>query len=175
MRKTKLKTAALYSSKRGTSKDLDVETYISTDNLLQNKKGVTTATGLPPNGSSFPKYEIGDILISNIRPYLKKIWFANRGGTCSADVLVLSALEEYLPKYLYYSLFRDEFFDHAMKGAKGTKMPRGDKNQILEFEISELPYNDQEIIVKILSTIDDKIVLNEKINDNLPHNYFTLT
>jgi type I restriction enzyme, S subunit len=167
MEKTKLKNAAIYSSKRGAITDLDIETYISTDNLLQNKKGVTVASGIPPNGSSFPKYKASDILISNIRPYLKKIWLADRSGTCSSDVLVLSAQKGYHPKYIYYSLFRDEFFDHAMKGAKGTKMPRGDKNQILEFEISEFPFSTQEKIVKILSVIDDKIALNDKINDNL--------
>jgi type I restriction enzyme S subunit len=175
MEKIKLKKVISYSTKRGGSKELDIDTYVTTDNLLQNKKGITIANSLPPNGESFPKYKVDDILISNIRPYLQKIWFADREGTCSSDVLVISVQKDFASKFVYYTLFKDDFFKHMMKGVKGTKMPRGDKNQILEFEIPDFTFPTQTKIANILSCIDNKIKLNEKINDNLPNNYFTFT
>ena len=167
MKKIKLKSAVSYSKLRSNIKDLSIETYITTDNLLQNKLGVKIANSLPPNGDSFPKYKNGDILVSNIRPYLKKIWYSNREGICSSDVLTFETKIYFSPKFIYYNLFQDVFFEHMMKGAKGTKMPRGEKSQILEFEIPDFSLSIQEKIAEFLSTIDNKIQVNNKINDNL--------
>ena len=167
VKKNKLKDVVFYSSERGNYNELDVETYVTTDNLLQDKSGLKKAVSLPLNGKTFPKYKPDDILVSNIRPYLKKIWYSNREGICSSDVLTFSVNKAYLPKFIYYNLFRDEFFDHMMHGAKGTKMPRGDKKQILEYEIPDFPFDNQLKIASILTSIDEKIKLNNKINDNL--------
>ncbi len=167
MKKIKLKNVVIYSKLRSNYKDLNLETYITTDNLLQNKLGVKIANGLPPNGDSFPKYKNGNILVSNIRPYLKKIWFANRIGICSSDVLTFETQTGFSSKFVYYNLFQDVFFEHMMKGAKGTKMPRGEKSQILEFEMPDFSLSVQEKIAEFLSSIDSKIELNNKINDNL--------
>lgn len=167
MNKINLETAIVYSSKRGGSQELYVDNYITTDNLLQNKAGVTLATNLPPNGNYFSKYEEGDVLISNIRPYLKKIWYANREGLCSSDILVLTSKIKFHSKFIYYNLHQDAFFNHMMNGAKGTKMPRGDKGQILKFQIPDLPFPTQQKIAAVLSALDDKIELNNKINAEL--------
>ncbi|WP_144892054.1 restriction endonuclease subunit S [Flavobacterium tiangeerense] len=156
-----------YSKKRINSEKVTLENFISTDNILQNKLGITQASNLPPNGQAMPLYEQEDILIANIRPYLKKIWFANKSGGCSSDVLVLEAKSGYFPKYVYYNLFKDDFFDHVMKGSKGTKMPRGDKNQILDFLIPDFEFSIQQKIAKVLSDLDAKIELNNKINAEL--------
>jgi len=167
MRKTNLGKAVSYSNERGKSRDLSIETYVTTDNLLQNRSGIKEANSLPSVGDTFAKYSKEDILVSNIRPYLKKIWFAEREGLCSSDVLVFSTRGGFASKFIYYCLFQDEFFDHMMKGSKGTKMPRGDKNQILNFEIPDIPLNTQIKISEVLAVIDEKIALNDKINDNL--------
>ncbi|MQL46466.1 restriction endonuclease subunit S, partial [Escherichia coli] len=92
---------------------------------------------------------------SNIRPYLKKIWFANRSGICSSDVLTFETKPGFSSKFIYYNLFQDAFFEHMMKGAKGTKMPRGEKSQILEFEIPDFSLYVQEKIAEFLSSIDN--------------------
>ena len=167
MKKIKLKNVVYYSKMRSNYKDLNLETYITTDNLLQNKLGIKIANSLPPSGDSFPKYKNENILVSNIRPYLKKIWFANRSGICSSDVLTFETQTGFSSKFIYYNLFQDVFFEHMMKGAKGTKMPRGEKSQILEFEIPDFSLSVQEKIAEFLSSIDNKIQLNNKINDNL--------
>jgi len=167
MVKTKLKNAVSYSKERITYKELTVETYISTDNLLQNKLGVEKIKQLPASTNNTPKYNAGDILVSNIRPYLKKIYYAKCSGGVSADVLTLKTNSGYDSKFIYYSLFQDAFFEHMMSGSKGTKMPRGDKNQILEFEIPSYNFYKQQKIASVLSALDDKIELNNKINAEL--------
>ncbi len=163
----KLSNAVTYSKGRIASKDVSLETFITTDNILQNKGGISIATNLPPSEGAMPLYKPNDILIANIRPYLKKIWFSNRTGGCSADVLVLDVKKEFDPKFIFYSLFRDDFFDHVMRGSKGTKMPRGDKDQILNFLIPNLALSTQQQIASVLSAIDAKIELNNRINAEL--------
>lgn len=148
-----------------TSRTCNIENYISTENMLPNKGGITFPSNIP-NGSAIA-YQLGDVLISNIRPYFQKIWLANCNGACSADVLCIRANEKANSKYLYYLLSQQKFFDYVMSGAKGCKMPRGDKSQIMQWQISLPPLAEQKRIADILSAIDDKIELNRRINANL--------
>jgi type I restriction enzyme S subunit len=162
-----LDNAVFYSDERIAINQLTIENYISTDNLLQNKLGKVNAEKLPPQKGNVTKFSTGDILISNIRPYLKKIWLAKHDGGSSADVLTLKVKPKFDSTFVYYSLFRDDFFEYMIKGSKGTKMPRGDKNQILNFHIPEFNKTTQQKIAKVLSDLDSKIELNNKINSEL--------
>ena len=162
----KLKDICDYGKDRTEVSSLDNSTYISTENMLPNRTGVTTATTLP-TGELTPSFEIDDTLVSNIRPYFKKIWKATFSGGCSADVLVFKAKENVSKEYLYYVLADDEFFKYSMATSKGTKMPRGDKTSIMNYPVKLPPLPTQQKIAAILSSLDDKIELNNKINTNL--------
>lgn len=162
-----LSKACKYSSEKIKLDELTLSSYITTDNILQNKQGVKIATNLPPQGNSFPKYNAGNILVGNIRPYLRKIWYADNDGGCSADVLVFDVKKGFYPEFVYYTMFQDDFFIHTMKGSKGTKMPRGDKNQIMEYQIPDIDFNSQKKIASVLSALDTKIALNNRINAEL--------
>lgn len=155
-----------YGKDRIEVSSLDNSNYISTENMLPNRAGITTATTLP-TGEYTPSFEIDDTLVSNIRPYFKKIWKATFSGGCSADVLVFKAKENVSKEYLYYVLADDEFFKYSMTTSKGTKMPRGDKTSIMNYPIKLPPLPTQQKIAAILSSLDDKIELNNKINTNL--------
>lgn len=158
---------AYYSNERVCTSQLNLSSYVTTDSLLANKQGKCNSVNLPPNGNTCTRFKRGDILIANIRPYLKKIWLADIDGGCSTDVLVFKSKEGFLPNFLYYALSRDDFFEHSMKGSTGTKMPRGDKDHILEFLIPDFEYKLQEKISQVLSVLDAKITLNKKINIEL--------
>lgn len=145
---------------------LDEDTYISTENMIPNKGGVKKASSLPTI-SQTQSFSTGDVLVSNIRPYFKKIWFAEYDGGCSNDVLVLRAKEGVSKRFLYYVLADDTFFDYSMTKSKGTKMPRGDKTAIMEYEAPKFTYEEQERIAEILGVLDRKIRLNTDINNNL--------
>lgn len=147
------------------STNISSERYISTENMLPNKGGVCEAANVP--SGTVIEYKVGDILISNIRPYFQKIWRADRNGGCSADVLCIRAKENVDSKYLYYLLSQQAFFDYVMSGAKGCKMPRGDKKQIMQWPVTLPPLDEQRRIAGILGALDDKIELNRRINANL--------
>ena len=138
--------------------DIASETYITTDNMLQNKLGVIPFVG-EANISSITEYKKDDILISNIRPYLKKIWFADKEGGCSKDVLVLRSVDasKYLPKYIFYMVRRDAFFDYVMEGKKGVKMPRGNKEDIQKYRIPIPPIEEQRRIVSKIEALELEI------------------
>ena len=144
---------------------LDENTYISTENMMPNKGGITKASTLPAILQT-QSFSIGDVLVSNIRPYFKKIWLAEYNG-CSNDVLVFRARNGVSNRFLYYVLADDAFFDYSMTTSKGTKMPRGDKDAIMKYDVPNFKYEEQEKIAAILGALDDKIELNQKINDNL--------
>lgn len=158
---------AVYENEKIKCVDLDADTYVGTDNLLQDKRGVQKAVYVPKNGT-VNKYSADNILISNIRPYLKKIWFADKTGGSSPDVLNLKVVDDaFEPGFVYYSLFRDDFFKHMMRGSKGTKMPRGDKDHVMEFVIPDIAKRDQVRISALLSLLDKKIQNNTKICQEL--------
>lgn len=161
-----LKQVAHYSKERIDSSLLNKENYIGTDNLLQNKQGKQKSTYVPTDGT-VTKYNPNDTLVANIRPYLKKIWFANGSGGASSDVLTFKVKSGYDPRFFYYSIFRDEFFDHMMLGSKGTRMPRGSKIQILEYPVPDIELEEQRRIAKTLSILDSKIDLNNHISREL--------
>ena len=146
--------------------ELDYRTYISTENMLPNKGGITDASSLPTTIQT-QAFMTGDVLVSNIRPYFKKIWFADFDGGCSNDVLVFRAKEGVNKRFLYYVLADDTFFDYSMATSKGTKMPRGDKTSIMQYEVPNFSFENQEKIAGMLEALDKKIQLNNKINNNL--------
>lgn len=141
--------------------------YVTTDSLLPNKEGRCVAQNLPPQKCALTHYKCGDVLVANIRPYLKKIWFADREGGASADVLVFRAKSGHSQEFLYASLLQDSFYDYVMKGKKGSKMPRGDKNQIMRYSIPKLSLAGEACIGNIILSFCTKINVNRLINDNL--------
>lgn len=156
----KLSVVAPYVTDTIKMSSISVADYISTDNMLQNRAGVVTYEGVP-NTDSITEFKKGDILVSNIRPYLKKIWMADRDGGCSKDVLVFrnSKPKEILNDYLKIVMSTDTFFDYMMVGKKGVKMPRGDKKIIPNFEIPLPPIDIQQKIADECKKVDDKVVV----------------
>ena len=164
--KYKLSDICEYAKGKIKVSSLDENTYISTENMLPNKGGITQAASLPTQEQT-QAFMKDDVLVSNIRPYFKKIWYASFDGGCSNDVLVFRAKKGISSRFLHYVLADDTFFDYSMATSKGTKMPRGDKKAIMEYEVPELSYEDQCKIAGILEVIDEKIELNTAINKNL--------
>lgn len=152
-----LKQICSYSNERISINDMSVADYISTDNLLQNCEGAKSYDGVP-NINSAVKYEKGDILLSNIRPYLKKIWFADKNGGCSPDVLVIRIYsQEYLPEYVYHAIARQKFFDFVMTDVKGMKMPRGNKDNIMRYKIPAISLAEQQQVVNQIHKYTEQI------------------
>lgn len=144
---------AAYSKDRVGAEVLDDETFVGVDNLLSDKRGKVPAS-YRPNTAMLTAYQPGDILLGNIRPYLKKVWLADREGGCSGDVLAIRRMESSAarlsPRFLYYLLSSDGFFVYNSQHAKGAKMPRGSKDAILRYRIPVPPLEVQAEIVRVL-------------------------
>lgn len=123
-----------YSKEKVAVSELNVNTYFSTENMLPEKAGSTKATSLPttPQTTACRK---GDTLISNIRPYFKKIVYCEDMCGCSTDVLCFTPVQSQYAAYLFSTLYTDKFFAFMVAGSKETKMPRGDKQQIMTYPV----------------------------------------
>ena len=163
----KLNDIAEYVTDKISSSSISLDRYVTTDSLLQNRRGRETAQNLPPMPCALTHYRQGDVLVANIRPYLKKVWYADSEGGCSSDVLAFRAKKGHCSSFLYTVLMQDAFFDYAMSGAKGSKMPRGDKDQIMRYELPTLTPMEEENIGNMMVGIMSKINVNRQINDNL--------
>ena len=149
--------------------EIKPESYISTDNMLQNCEGVVPYDGVP-NVSNVVAYRKGDVLLSNIRPYLRKLWLADCDGGCSPDVLVLHNSQplQVDSAFIYYSLRRQTFFDFIMSDIKGMKMPRGKKETIEKFEIVLPSLEVQKEIVERLRKYDSEIANANELISSAP-------
>ena len=163
---TLLKHICQYRTNKVDVNHIDLDMYVSTENMLPNKQGICISKSYPESGY-VNEYKQGDILISNIRPYFKKIYLAKNDGGCSADVLVITPQKGINNVFLYYLLSQYSFFDYVMSGSKGCKMPRGDKKYIMEWSIPVFDSINQQQIAGILSSLDAKIETNNKLNVKL--------
>ncbi len=130
-----LNILAEFSNRKKLISELNCRTYFSTENMLSGKAGAIAAASLPTT----PKVTAcnqGDILVSNIRPYFKKIVYCSTKCGCSSDVLCFHPKEDICSTWLFCSLYEDDFFDYVTAGSKGTKMPRGDKAYIMRYGIA---------------------------------------
>ena len=123
-----------YSRDKVAVSELNVSTYFSTENMLSGKAGSTEATSLPSTSQTTACHK-GDTLISNIRPYFKKIVYCEGNCGCSTDVLCFTPSQPRYSTYLFSTLYADKFFAFMVAGSKGTKMPRGDKQQIMTYPV----------------------------------------
>lgn len=162
----KLKEVCDYSNDKISYDKLNEDNYVGVDNLLQNKKGKTKSYHVPTSGNS-TKFEKNDILVGNIRPYLRKIWFADYYSGTNGDVLDIRVndTKKIYPRFLYYVLSSEAFFEYNNSNSKGAKMPRGDKQAIMNYEFV-IPSIDKQIHIAGILDQFDKLVNN--ISDGLP-------
>ena len=123
-----------YSKDKVNIEALTLDTYYSTENMQPNRQGAVQATTLPTIKQT-TACKKGNVLISNIRPYFKKIIYCFADCGCSTDVLCFVPNKSEYSAFLYCALYSDKFFDYMVAGSKGTKMPRGDKQQIMMYPI----------------------------------------
>lgn len=161
-----LSDVAKYCSARTNTDTITLENYISTENMLAEKKGVTVASKLP-TAKTVAAYKSGDILVSNIRPYFKKIWLAEGSGGRSNDVLGFESVSANADSYLMNLLYQDTFFEYMTRTSKGAKMPRGDKTAIMNWEMAVPPVELREAFSAIVDKFYQLIPQNSAQNATL--------
>jgi type I restriction enzyme, S subunit len=154
---------AIFVNEKISINQLTINNYVSTENILPDYAGLVPASKLP-SVENATRFKVSDILISNIRPYLKKVSLAEIDGGSSNDVIVVRASTKVNPIYLSYILRNDSFIEYVMDGAKGVKMPRGDISMIKEYPVPYPKPEEQQKIADCLSSLDDLInAQNQKV------------
>jgi type I restriction enzyme S subunit len=161
-----LEELAEFVGDRVSVSELNRADYVSTENLLPDFGGFSLPSSFPVGGSVV-RYRANDILAANIRPYLKKIWLADRNGGASNDVIVIRAQSSIDHQYLSHVLKNDRFIAYVMSGAKGLKMPRGDVSLIREYPVPTPSPPEQHKIASCLSSLDDLIAAERQKLDAL--------
>jgi putative type-1 restriction enzyme hindVIIP specificity protein len=147
---------------------IELEEYISTDNMLPDFNGITLSS-VEPSLNKCTKFKTNDTLFSNIRTYFKKVWFADFDGGCSPDVIVMRTKNEelVLPKFLYLLICSEDFINFTVMSSNGAKMPRGDKKAMVKYEFEIPSIEEQKIAINHYFKIKEKIQLNTQINQTL--------
>ena len=157
-----------YTKNRIAVSELNLGNYYSTENMLPGKAGFTEATSLPTTPQT-TRCNAGDVLVSNIRPYFKKIVICQSEGGCSTDVLCFAPKAPAHSAYLFCTLYADRFFDFMVAGSKGTKMPRGDKQQIMTYPIYIPTESELAVFADFAAPILSQIHGNNEENARLKH------
>ena len=156
---TSLSEICEYVTEKTSFSDIDSAVYISTENILPDKQGIAFF-GNTSSSDRVVHFRKKDVLVGNIRPYFKKMWFATTEGGCNADVLCFRAVDKKYSYILKSIIFQDAFFDYVMSGAKGTKMPRGDKKHIMLYPIPK--FSDQQL--QKFNAIANSVEKNQALN-----------
>ena len=152
---------------RISTETLNAANYISTENMLPDRGGITAANNIPDQRVT--SFRVEDTLFSNIRTYFRKVWLSDREGGASPDIIVFRSKDKNVcdSKFLHYLISSKRFIDYTTLTSKGAKMPRGDKDAIKLFEFPSISIDTQRSVAHILSSLDDKIALNRKLNATL--------
>ena len=168
MSKYCLSDIADFISEKVDFSSIELEEYISTDNMLPDFNGITLSS-VEPSLNKCTKFKANDTLFSNIRTYFKKVWFADFDGGCSPDVIVMRIKNEelVLPEFLYLLICSEDFINFTVMSSNGAKMPRGDKKAMLKYEFEIPSIEEQKIAINHYFKIKEKIQLNTQINQTL--------
>jgi len=93
----------------------------------------------------------GDVLFGKLRPYLAKVWRADRGGAAVGDFHVYRPVTDRVdPDYLKYCLLADSFISPVSSSVYGAKMPRASWDFIRNVEILVPSMDEQRAIADFL-------------------------
>ena len=166
-KKLKLGESAELRSEKFTPNNITSYPYIGLEHIEPKSlriNGIGVSNDVSSQKSIFYS---DDILYGKLRPYFQKVYYPTFKGVCSTDIFVVKPKNVVHPKYLFYLLASDEFTALANQGSTGTRMPRADWKHLVSTEWDIPNLQTQTAIVEILSSLDDKIELNNKINQEL--------
>ncbi len=106
--------------------------------------------------SAFKK---GDTIFNKLRPYLHKVYLAEKDGGLYGELLIVYSMDELIPEFLFFKLFSKEFIDIVDGSTQGTKMPRANWNDFISQLLISFPKDkkEQAIIVKLIQTETERI------------------
>lgn len=159
---------------------VDIGTPIVTVEHLGNR--VFTEQNLPKvsdeDKARLSKYVLkeGDIVFSRVGSVDRCSYVdaAHDGWMFSGRCLRVRPNTEVDPLYLYYFFCLEDTKQFVRNIAVGATMPSINTKLLGEVEVANPSQTEQQKIVALLSALDDKIEINQKINDNLQQQVMAL-
>ena len=117
-------------------------------------------------------FQRDDILYSEIRPVNKRFAYIDFDGTdyiASTKLMVIRHEENIIPQFLFYIITSQAVIDELQMLAESRSgtFPQITFSELANLPIELPPLSEQAKIVRFLKSLDDKIEVNRRINDNL--------
>lgn len=145
--------------------------YFINGNNLQNNKIVIKSDTKKATKSEFEKYKKtlnSRTLLISINGTLGNIAvYNNEKIILGKSVCYLNILDSIDKSFIQYVLTTKRFQKYLHCFSTGTTIKNASLRQIREYEINLPPISEQKAIAAVLSALDDKIELNNRINKNL--------
>ena len=117
-----------------------------TGRLLESDASSVDSDDEPESKSTSNRFSPGNVLFGKLRPYLAKVWLADRAGICSTELLVFQNGEKVHAPFLAHVLRTHEFIDAVDGTTFGSRMPRADWASIGDIPIPVPPFDHQRAI-----------------------------
>lgn len=157
----RLKNLANQISEKSTE-ILDDDFLVALENIESNTgKFIETASEYESNGIKFKK---GNLLYNKLRPYLNKVFQADKDGVCVGDIIVIECTQRLHPTFLQYRMLSDAFCSVIMSSVYGAKMPRTSWQYISSLKIVYPSFDEQ---VQIAEHLNKRTIAIENLIQNI--------
>ena len=146
-----LADATLPGRERGNPADFAGQPFIGLEHVEAHTTtllGYVTAETMRSSGVRFSE---GDVLYARMRPYLNKVWLADRDGLCSGEFIVFPSSGALRGGFLKYRLNAQDFVRFSDRATTGDR-PRADFADFGKFPVLVPPLAEQE---RIADRIDE--------------------
>jgi len=111
----------------------------------------------------------GDTIVSTVRPNRRSMLYIKspKQNTVVSTGFAVLHPKKIDPRFLYYTVFDQEFTDYLTARADGSAYPAVSPEVISDAELDLPPLPEQRAIAGILGALDDKIELNRRMNATL--------
>lgn len=150
--------------------DKETVPYVGLEHI-ESKTGkfIGTLDAIQVKSSTF-SFSNKHILYGRLRPYLNKVLIPNFAGHCSTEIFPIKVNATILREFLFHWLTSETIVEKIDSTCTGTRMPRANMKEVIEFSIPIPPISEQKRIVAILdkafSAIDQAKSNIEKNIDN---------
>ena len=139
-----------YDKKNGQGSNLP---YIGMENISSETMKIVGEINVPQKTSSTFKFNNSHVLFGRLRPYLKKVLIPDFEGQCSTEIFCIKISEKIDKNFLAYWLLSPSILYKINNSSTGTRMPRANMNELLNYQFPVLSISKQQQIVKKINTV----------------------
>ena len=100
------------------------------------------------------KFNSNHLLYGRLRPYLNKVMLPDFEGHCSTEIFPILVNKNLQKEYLFYWLLNEETVNKINRTSTGTRMPRANFKEVIEFKLNIPGLNLQKEITERIKNIE---------------------